>query len=111
MAEPPLQLDPEHLKIVRELLRKHVPDREVWAFGSRVGGEVKPYSDLDLALLGDAPLPLSLLGRLRDDLSDSALPFRVDLVDWATTDAPFREIIRSRQVIVQRASTEPSTSP
>ena len=32
------------------LLREHVPDAEVWAFGSRVNGSSHEASDLDLVL-------------------------------------------------------------
>ncbi len=48
-----LQIAPEHAAIVHAILQKNVPDREVWAFGSRVKGTAKPFSDLDLAIIGD----------------------------------------------------------
>ena len=58
---------------------------EVWAFGSRTKFRAEPYSDLDLTIISDTPVPLKLLARMADDFSDSDLPWRVDLVDWATT--------------------------
>ena len=36
-----------------------MPNRKVWAFGSRATGTTKPFSDLDLAILGDQPLCLA----------------------------------------------------
>ena len=42
--------------MVDGLLRQHVPDRKVLAFGSRATWTAKDYSDLDLAILGDEPL-------------------------------------------------------
>jgi len=89
-----IQLTPEQKKIVLEILQRHVPDRPVFAFGSRVKGRTKPFSDLDLAIMGDAPLPLNIEGDLREDFSASDLPFRVDLVDWATTSDEFRQVIK-----------------
>ncbi|MDP3031871.1 MAG: hypothetical protein Q8N33_07320 [Rhodocyclaceae bacterium] len=38
---------------------------------------------------------------LSDDFSASALPWKVDVVDWATTRASFRKIIEQDKVVVQ----------
>ena len=43
-----INLSPRHLRLVRELLRTHLPGVAVWAYGSRVRGNARPYSDLDL---------------------------------------------------------------
>lgn len=56
---PELNIKPADLKTVQTILRHHLPDREVRAFGSRVSGKVKPFSDLDLAVMGSSPLPAS----------------------------------------------------
>jgi predicted nucleotidyltransferase len=93
-----LQLLPGELEIVREILRRHVPNHEVWAFGSRVKGKARPYSDLDITILGDERLPLSTRANLAEDFAESDLPFKVDIGDWATTSDRFRQIIRSEYV-------------
>ena len=93
-----LELLPRELEIVCGILERHVPDREVWAFGSRAKGTARPYSDLDLAVLGDQPLALSVRADLAKGFSESDLPFEVDVVDWATTSERFRQIIRSDYV-------------
>jgi type I restriction enzyme, S subunit len=100
---PPIDIRPDHWAIVRDILLKQVPRYEVWAFGSRVTGTTKPYSDLDLAVISDKPLPLNVIGGLADDFSESDLPWRVDVVDWAATSATFRKIIEQNKVVVQRA--------
>lgn len=104
MSEPALDLQPEHWRIVRDILLRELPDREVWAFGSRARHCAKPYSDLDLAVIGDDALPLALSGRLSEAFSESDLPFKVDVVDWATTSEVFRRIIERDRVVVQRRS-------
>ncbi len=103
-SEAPKQLDvrPEEWAIVSGILRAFLPGREIWAFGSRATGTAKPYSDLDLALIGETPLPLDTLAALREAFSESDLPWKVDLVDWATTNATFRKVIEARRVVVQR---------
>ncbi len=100
-AVPNLDLRPDHWAIVRDALSRHVPDREVLAFGSRATWTAKDYSDLDLAIMGEEPLSLRALSALDEALVESDLPFRVDIVDWATIDDGFRAIIRRDAVTVQ----------
>lgn len=89
----PIDARPEDLDAVREILRRHVPTRRVVVFGSRATGRSKRFSDLDLAILGEVPVPSSLLAALADEFDESTLPFKVDVVDWATISPSFREII------------------
>lgn len=95
---PPIDIRPDHWAIVRDILKRHVPDCDVWAFGSRASWTAKPYSDLDLAVSCAAPLSLEKLGALRDAFSESDLPWKVDVVDLATVDAAFRKIIEAGKV-------------
>jgi predicted nucleotidyltransferase len=74
------------------------------AFGSRARGAAKRYSDLDLAVICGEALPLDVRGALLDDCSESDLPWRVDVVGWATTSAGFQSMIAADKVVVQRAT-------
>ena len=98
---PGVDLRPDHWAIVRRALRRHVPDREVLAFGSRATWTAKDYSDLDLAVMGEEPLSLRTVSALDEALGDSDLPFKVDVVDWARIDDAFRSVIRRHGVSVQ----------
>lgn len=93
-----LKIEPRHLERVRALLSEHVPDCQAWAFGSRARGKAKPYSDLDLALLGPEPLNPRRLALLDDALRESDLPFKVDLVDLATASEDFRALVEETRV-------------
>jgi predicted nucleotidyltransferase len=97
-TSPRLWLSPEELRIVEEILEEIVPDRTVVVFGSRAGGNPKPFSDLDLAILGDEPLTLEVAARLSEAFSDSALPWKVDVVDWERADPAFRGRIQDQCV-------------
>ena len=97
----PLDVRPDHLAVVQAILQRNVPDRAVWAFGSRVTGKAKPTSDLDLCIIGETALPYEVSARLRQDLSDSDVPYSVDVVDWATCSEGFRGIIERDRVVVQ----------
>lgn len=100
---PSLVITPEELAIVRGILARHLPGREVRAFGSRVRGKARKYSDLDLVVMGDQRLTLTQLALLEEDFSESLLPFKVDVVDWAGTRPEFRAIIEEAWVVVQEA--------
>lgn len=101
MQSPNIDISPAQWDIVREILRRHVPRYPVWAFGSRAKWTAKPYSDLDLAIITDQALDWSVSAALADDFSESDLPFKVDVVDWATTSESFRKIIESDKVVLQ----------
>jgi len=98
LPPPKIDICPHQWAIVQTILQKHVPDREVWAFGSRAKWTAKEYSDLDLAILGDQPLGLAVSAALTDDFTESDLRWRVDVVDWATTSESFRQIIEQNCV-------------
>lgn len=103
---PPLDLNPRDWEIVRNILARHVPQYEVWAFGSRATGTAKEYSDLDLAIITDQPLNLSLSAALTDSFVESDLPIKVDVVDWSTTSPAFRKIIEAEKITVQFGKTD-----
>jgi predicted nucleotidyltransferase len=96
-----IDLSPTELAQITTILRRHVPELEVRAFGSRVCGKARKTSDLDLALMTDRPLELLRLADLREAFTESDLPFKVDLVDWATASDSFRRIIERGYVVIQ----------
>ena len=93
-----MYLKPEHHRILCDILARHLPGREVRIFGSRATGTAKPYSDIDLVIMGDEPLPVTTMRTLRDAFDDSDLPFQVDLVEWAGTSEEFRKVIQNTAV-------------
>ena len=96
-----LGLAPKHMRIVSDLLSGYVPDRPVWAFGSRAFGQARRYSDLDLAVGGDLPLPTSTRMNLLDAFDASLLPIEVDVVDLNDVDVSFRERIEPDFVLLK----------
>ena len=101
MSISQLDISSEHLAIVQQILRQLVPSCEVWAFGSRVKGAAKPFSDLDLVVMSQQPLSLALMASLHEAFSESDLPWKVDIVDWSTTSPQFRAVIEQQKVKVQ----------
>lgn len=91
-----IDLDPAALQQLREILRRQLPGCEVRLFGSRVRGTARRFSDIDLALVGSAPLPAAELTRLRDEFAESDLPYRVDVVDWRAISPEFRRTVEEQ---------------
>lgn len=102
-----LDMQPQHLALLRELLQQHLPHAEVWAYGSRVNGNGHEASDLDLVVR--QPLDLKQetpqLGEMREAFIESNLPIRVEVVDWARVPASFHREIEQAYVVVQIAKT------
>jgi type I restriction enzyme S subunit len=101
---PPIDIRPRDWAILRRILQQHLPRHEVWAFGSRVTGRAKPYSDLDLVVIAEEPLPLGQRAALVEALTESDLPWTVDLLDWATTAPAFRRLIEADRRLLQGRS-------
>lgn len=96
-----LGLRPHDRAELQRILQQHLPGYTVWAFGSRVTGRHKPYSDLDLVIVADQPLSLEQMATLREVFDESDLTIRVDLVDWAIASESFRRIILQQYLVVQ----------
>ena len=99
-----LHLSPRHREKIKALLRKHLPDVEAWAYGSRVNGRSHDGSDLDLVLRGPklAEIDTSRLAEFTEALRESTVPFLVEARDWARLPESFhREIEREHVVLVE----------
>lgn len=101
-----INLRPDHLTLVKNILAKYAPEQEVRVFGSRVTGKAKPHSDLDLVVMTDTPLEAPHLANLQEAFSESDLPFRVDVLDWANTTEDFRRIIAQSYEVLQGGSRQ-----
>ena len=112
-----VDITPQHLQIVTGILQHYLPNREVWAYGSRVSGHSWQYSDLDLVIMGDTALDSVTKWDVSDAFSLSRLPYIVDLKDWHRIPQHWRdEILRCYAVIhspsqPQPALATPATSP
>jgi uncharacterized protein len=108
---PKLNLNPDHFRLLLDLLEAFAPEAEVWAYGSRVNGGGHEGSDLDLVVRNPAHLdqPQKKLYLLRDALEESNLPMLVDVLDWARIPEDFRREIERRHVVVTTNAVEVSS--
>ena len=101
-----IKATPEQLLLISGILAAHAPGVEARAFGSRVVGTPKDYSDLDLALVGTAKLDAAALESLREAFEESDIPFRVDVLDWHAISKDFQKVILSKYELLP-----PPTNP
>lgn len=96
-----INLKPQELKLVDDILKTHVPNCTVWVFGSRITPKIKPYSDLDLVIIDAQPLSIRKYGQLREAFQASILPMRVDVLDWHRLSPEFQAIVLGGYEVLQ----------
>ena len=97
-----LNLAPRHRRVLKTLLGEHLPNTEVWAYGSRVNGRGHDSSDLDLVLRGPrlGKIPLELLMGFEEAVRESTIPILVEARDWARLPERFQREIEREYVVV-----------
>ena len=101
---------PHWLAMLQDILQRYVPEREVRAFGSRVTGGNRPFSDLDIAICGNAPVDGAALFGLREALEESDLPINVDVVPLEQAGRHIVNAVHRHSVVIQAAVGRQSDS-
>lgn len=87
-------------KKITTLLKRYVPNTEVWAYGSRGKFTAKPNSDLDMVVFVDKEQSTAVF-ELKEAFEESDLPFRVDLFVWNEVPEKFHKNIKEERVVLQ----------
>ncbi len=87
---------------VISLLSRHLPNTEVWIYGSRVRGTSHPASDLDMIVFA-TPEQAREVSELRESFEESGLPFRVDLFVWDEMPESFCMQIEREHVVLTKS--------
>ena len=112
MSAPATALEPPHRALLVEILRIHLPpNTQVRVFGSRANGLARKYSDLDLAIDAGRALTTHERAALAEALSDSDLPWNVDLIDDHLVSERFRSVIAAACVKLDFSYIEPPAPP
>lgn len=70
----------------------------LYLFGSRARGDAACASDIDIAILPDAPLQPGTLARIRAALEESTIPYEVEVVDLSSVDELFRRKVLAEAI-------------
>lgn len=78
-------------KKIQSIIFKYLsPDRyRVFLFGSRASGKSSPWSDYDVGVLGKEKISLTTLALIDEELENSSLPYRVEVVDFKRAGEKF----------------------
>ena len=82
-------IEEKHLEILKNILKKY--PYTFYAYGSRVTGKNRKYSDLDLCY--KEIIPTKIILDIQEELEESDIPFRVDLVYWDDMPEGFQKLI------------------
>ncbi|MBN2064186.1 MAG: nucleotidyltransferase domain-containing protein [Sedimentisphaerales bacterium] len=88
-----IKITGQEREIITAILQQFAHGLDCMAFGSRVTGTAKSYSDLDLVIINDEPMDFATLGELQDSFAQSDLPFRVDILQWSRLNEDFKQAI------------------
>lgn len=80
------------LNIAREIVLKNIDKNKYAAFlyGSMVNDPMNAY-DMDIGLLGLEKVSFDIIENIKDELDESIVPFRYDIVDFKFSDAKFKK--------------------
>ena len=89
-----IHVEEKHLKILHKILSKY--PYQFFAFGSRVKGTKKRFSDLDLCYKDS--IPSVTLSKIEEEFEESNLPFKIDIVNWDHCSDDFRKLIEKDMI-------------
>ncbi len=92
-----LLLDEEYLQILKNIFDIHASNCKVLAYGSRVLGDAHSGSDLDLTFIKKNGQEV-YIAEVREALSESNIPFFVEITDYAKIPQSFRDEIQKKHV-------------
>jgi len=98
-VEGGIDITPQQREIILSLFDSHLPNTEVWVYGSRVKGSARLSSDLDMVVFS-SPEQSTDVFLLKEGLDESDLPFRVDLFVWDEVPEQFRKNIEAEHCVL-----------
>lgn len=92
-----LFIKPEYLQELLEIFKMCCPHATVLAYGSRIKNEAHSGSDLDLAVKNVNGRKILML---KEKLSDSNIPFLVDVFEFDMLPLSFQQEIAHKNVVI-----------
>ncbi|MEK9143138.1 MAG: nucleotidyltransferase domain-containing protein [Patescibacteria group bacterium] len=91
-------LDQNTRSIIKSVIHNHLDDSKyrTFIFGSRAQPKHRKFCDVDVGIMGLTKLPASTLLQIKEDLTNSDIPYLTDVVDFGAVSADFREKALSR---------------
>lgn len=97
-----INLEKKYLTILLDILNAHMSEYAVWLFGSRATNHCKPFSDIDIAVIASEKIDENRIAKLKYALSESNLPYKIDIVEFSTVDTAFQAIIQNKHIVLKK---------
>lgn len=95
MKKNHLYVKPSEFEIIKSIFK----DTDgVFFFGSRVKGDHKKFSDLDVCIKRDKLVPDLELSLLREQFEESNLPYIVDIIDYQRVSEDFQKRVDETKI-------------
>lgn len=65
---------------------------KLFFFGSRTEPAGSERSDIDIGIEGPRPVPEGALSRIREELEELKLLYKIDIIDFKNVDEDFRKV-------------------
>ncbi|PWR73126.1 nucleotidyltransferase family protein [Methanospirillum stamsii] len=88
-----LSLEPIYLEEILTILKSHLKNCDIFAFGSRVSGTYQKFSDLDIVIKGTDEISPEVINSLKEAFSLSSIPISVDIVDYHAVSDQFKSVL------------------
>ncbi len=92
-----IDLDKKYIDFLKKTISGYLDDYKLYMFGSRVNGNARKYSDIDIAIKSNK-LTSSIKSQIELDFENSTLPYEVDVVDLNTISDDFKNLIKNTLV-------------
>ena len=92
-----IHMQQRHWEMVKAILAKY--PYSFYAFGSRVKGNPRRFSDLDVCFFEN--IPWNIRAHIDEDFEESDLPYKVDVIDWNACDQNFQSLIKQDLFLIQ----------
>ena len=102
IAEQLIDLDKKQLTLLKKILQQEIPNKEIWAYGSRVTWKAQETSDLDLLIFDCNSKQTSAL---KETLAESNLLISVNVMEWENIPENFQKNIKEKYVVLQKNSS------
>lgn len=95
-----MSLDDKTKKILKMVIFKYLNSNEVkvFVFGSRATNTNVKFSDIDLGLISAKKIGYNTVLKIEEELENSNIPYRVDVVDFSKVSDKFKEVASKKVV-------------
>jgi uncharacterized protein len=85
-----------------DTIKSHLPEAQIFLFGSRARKDNTPESDIDIAVDNKEKIDSFVMSQIKEEVEESTIPFTVDIVDLNNVSKDFKEQILKSRVLWEK---------